>query len=152
MTPMRTPVRDELGLNDPDMLLPAEASRRESRAREAMEKNNLKAGLAGLPAPKNEYQIMVPEVRGGHACAVQYSPATQSIVSCAEWLCSLLMCMPCDGLTLRSAPMSSNLTLIPADSGVCVWSVAGGQRRRRSIVGGGCSRHRCAAQGRSQSG
>lgn len=62
MTPMRTPIRDELGLNDPDSLLPAEASRREARAREAMEKNNLRAGLAGLPAPKNEYQIVVPEV------------------------------------------------------------------------------------------
>ena len=63
MTPMRTPIRDELGLNDPDMLLPAEASRREARAREAMEKNSLRAGLAGLPAPTNEYQIVVPEVR-----------------------------------------------------------------------------------------
>lgn len=63
MTPMRTPIRDQLGLNDPDMLLPAEASRREARARDAMEKNNLRAGLAGLPAPKNEYQIVVPEVR-----------------------------------------------------------------------------------------
>ncbi len=62
MTPMRTPIRDELGLNDPDMLLPAEASRREARAREAMEKNSLRAGLAGLPAPSNEYQIVVPEV------------------------------------------------------------------------------------------
>ena len=64
MTPMRTPIRDQLGLNDPDMLLPAEASRREARARDAMEKNNLRAGLAGLPAPKNEYQIVVPEVLG----------------------------------------------------------------------------------------
>ncbi|BDA46189.1 Cell division cycle 5-like protein [Coccomyxa sp. Obi] len=62
MTPMRTPIRDELGLNDPDMLLPAEASRREARAREAMEKNSLRAGLAGLPAPTNEYQIVVPEL------------------------------------------------------------------------------------------
>lgn len=70
MTPMRTPIRDELGLNDPDMLLPAEASRREARAREAMEKNSLRAGLAGLPAPTNEYQIVVPEVRKCHLSPV----------------------------------------------------------------------------------
>jgi hypothetical protein len=60
---MRTPLRDELGLNDPDaQLSAAEGSRRELRNREAMEKNIIRSGLAGLPAPKNEYQIVVPEV------------------------------------------------------------------------------------------
>jgi hypothetical protein len=32
------------------------------RNREALEKNSLRAGLASLPAPRNEYQIVVPEV------------------------------------------------------------------------------------------
>ena len=58
---MRTPIRDQLGLNDPEFQS-AEATRREMRAREAAEKDSLRSGLAGLPAPKNEYQIMVPEV------------------------------------------------------------------------------------------
>jgi hypothetical protein len=58
---MRTPIRDQLGLNDPEFQS-AEATRREMRAREVTEKDSLRSGLAGLPAPKNEYQIMVPEV------------------------------------------------------------------------------------------
>ena len=60
-TPMRTPIRDQLGLNDPEFA-GSEASQREMRLREAAERDNLRSGLAGLPAPKNEYQIMVPEV------------------------------------------------------------------------------------------
>ena len=58
---MRTPIRDQLGLNDPEFQS-SEATRREMRQREAAEKDNLRSGLAGLPAPTNEYQIMVPEV------------------------------------------------------------------------------------------
>lgn len=58
---MRTPIRDELGLNDPEFQ-GSEASRREMRIREAAERDSLRSGLAGLPAPTNEYQIMVPEV------------------------------------------------------------------------------------------
>ena len=58
---MRTPIRDQLGLNDPEFA-GAEASQREMRLREAAERDSLRSGLAGLPAPKNEYQIMVPEV------------------------------------------------------------------------------------------
>ena len=60
-TPMRTPIRDQLGLNDPDFQS-SEATQREMRLRQAAEKDNLLRSLAGLPAPKNEYQIMVPEV------------------------------------------------------------------------------------------
>ena len=58
---MRTPIRDQLGLNDPEFQS-SEATRREMRLREAAEKDNLRSGLASLPAPTNEYQIMVPEV------------------------------------------------------------------------------------------
>ena len=58
---MRTPIRDQLGLNDPEFA-GSEASQREMRLREAAERDSLRSGLAGLPVPKNEYQIMVPEV------------------------------------------------------------------------------------------
>ena len=58
-----TPMRDALGLNDPDSLAAA-ASKREEAARLALQRNELRAGLAQLPAPKNEYQIVVPELPG----------------------------------------------------------------------------------------
>lgn len=56
-----TPMRDALGLNDPDSLAGA-ASKREEAARLALQRNELRAGLSQLPAPKNEYQIVVPEL------------------------------------------------------------------------------------------
>ncbi len=62
-TPGRTPMRDALGLNDPDAVAPAEASRREARAREERLRADLRAGLAGLPEPQNEYVIEAPQVR-----------------------------------------------------------------------------------------
>lgn len=55
-TPMRTPLRDELGLNDPGATPAAILSRREERAREAAARAELREGLLGLPAPQNEYQ------------------------------------------------------------------------------------------------
>ncbi|GAB4822419.1 hypothetical protein N2152v2_009465 [Parachlorella kessleri] len=55
-----TPMRDALGLNDPDAH--AAASKREEAARLALMRNELRAGLSQLPAPKNEYQIVVPEL------------------------------------------------------------------------------------------
>lgn len=45
-----------------NFMLPVQATRREARAREALERAGLRAGLAQLPAPRNEYQLMVPEV------------------------------------------------------------------------------------------
>lgn len=62
-----TPMRDALGLNDPDSLAGA-ASKREEAARLALQRNELRAGLSQLPAPKNEYQIVVPELPGGSVC------------------------------------------------------------------------------------
>lgn len=84
---MRTPLRDELGLNDTDALaLAAEGSRREMRNREAMEKNSLRAGLASLPAPRVQYQIVAPEVR----------------VHCKAILASTEMCISgCFGTAIR---------------------------------------------------
>lgn len=39
----------------------AEATRREARLHEEAVRQDVRLGLSGLPAPKNEYQIMVPE-------------------------------------------------------------------------------------------
>eukprot|EP00899_Mesostigma_viride_P002879 jgi/Mesvir1/12592/Mv02451-RA.1 len=58
-TPLATPIRDELHINEADAL--AEASWAEKR-RQADLRRELKAGLSALPMPKNEYQIMVPEM------------------------------------------------------------------------------------------
>lgn len=59
--PHRTPMRDALGLNDPDAISEGE-SKREARAREAAARRELKSGLAGLPAPQYEYQVAMPEL------------------------------------------------------------------------------------------
>ncbi|KAK9814983.1 hypothetical protein WJX73_003873 [Symbiochloris irregularis] len=58
----RTPIRDALGLNDPDAYTGEGESKRQARARDAAMKGQLKAGLAGLPAPQYEYQIAMPEI------------------------------------------------------------------------------------------
>jgi pre-mRNA-splicing factor CDC5/CEF1 len=58
-----TPMRDALGLNDPDAFTVA-ASKREEAARLALLRTDLRAGLGQLPAPRNEYQIVVPEMPG----------------------------------------------------------------------------------------
>jgi pre-mRNA-splicing factor CDC5/CEF1 len=55
-----TPVRDALNINDPDALLSASA--REERARVALLRCDLVKGLSSLPVPRNEYQIVVPEM------------------------------------------------------------------------------------------
>ena len=55
----KTPIRDELGLNDPDSIIAS--SRQAERARQARLASELRSGLAGLPKPQNEYEIRVPE-------------------------------------------------------------------------------------------
>ena len=52
----RTPLRDELGINDADAVVDME------RAALAAARRELREGLSGLPAPRNEYQISVPEL------------------------------------------------------------------------------------------
>jgi len=62
-TPLRTPMRDGLNINDPDQLgamLSEDARAEKERVR--VLKSELRSGLGLLPAPKNEYQIMVPEM------------------------------------------------------------------------------------------
>jgi pre-mRNA-splicing factor CDC5/CEF1 len=64
-----TPLRDALGLNDTDTL--PGASRREEAARMALARNELRAGLMQLPAAKNEYQVVVPELQQEEGGAVR---------------------------------------------------------------------------------
>jgi len=56
----KTPIRDELGLNDPDNLAIG-SSKQAERARQARMNSELHSGLANLPKPQNEYDIRVPE-------------------------------------------------------------------------------------------
>ena len=56
----KTPIRDELGLNDPDNLAIG-SSKQAERARQARLNSELRSGLANLPKPQNEYEIRVPE-------------------------------------------------------------------------------------------
>jgi pre-mRNA-splicing factor CDC5/CEF1 len=57
--PLPTPLRDAYQLNDPDAIT---GSARSSGM--TMMRNDLKAGLSTLPAPQNEYQIIVPQMDG----------------------------------------------------------------------------------------
>ncbi|GAQ83036.1 cell division control protein [Klebsormidium nitens] len=63
MTPGRTPIRDELRINDGSET-PMSASARAEKLRQAEQRQHLRAGLTNLPAPKMDYQIMVPELPG----------------------------------------------------------------------------------------
>ena len=56
----RTPIRDELGLNDPDNLAIG-SNKAAERARQARMSSELRSGLASLPKPQNEYEVRVPE-------------------------------------------------------------------------------------------
>ncbi|KAK9818201.1 hypothetical protein WJX72_008746 [[Myrmecia] bisecta] len=73
-TPAHAPVRDELGLNEPT---DEELGAREARVRAATQKNELRSGLSRLPAPKNEYQIVVPEVEEDIAMDEDEGPAVE---------------------------------------------------------------------------
>lgn len=65
-TPMRTPIRDQLGLNDPTAAgggYTAEeiVSLRAQKLAQAEMRAQLRAGLSTLPAPENEYSVALPE-------------------------------------------------------------------------------------------
>jgi pre-mRNA-splicing factor CDC5/CEF1 len=60
-----TPMRDALGLNDKEAMLYEAGTRQEEKLRAALARNELRSGLGQLPAPKNEYQIAVPELPEG---------------------------------------------------------------------------------------
>jgi pre-mRNA-splicing factor CDC5/CEF1 len=58
-------MRDALGLNDKDAMLYEAGTRQEEKLRATLARNELRSGLGQLPAPKNEYQIAVPELPEG---------------------------------------------------------------------------------------
>lgn len=92
-----TPMRDALGLNDPDSLAGAAASRREEAARLALQRNELRAGLSQLPAPRNEYQIVVPELPGEwtlFACIAAARCARQGSAGPSLWRRPAPRCCP----------------------------------------------------------
>mmetsp|Transcript_32000 Transcript_32000/g.53782 ORF Transcript_32000/g.53782 Transcript_32000/m.53782 type:complete len:795 (-) Transcript_32000:163-2547(-) len=59
--PGATPIRDGLNINDPEYLALG-GSAREEKEKARWMRQELRTGLGSLPAPKNEYQIMVPEM------------------------------------------------------------------------------------------
>jgi pre-mRNA-splicing factor CDC5/CEF1 len=56
LTPGRTPLRDELRIND--------EGASEEQLQEQLLRAQVASGLTGLPAPKNEYHIQVPDATG----------------------------------------------------------------------------------------
>ncbi|TMW57376.1 hypothetical protein Poli38472_003301 [Pythium oligandrum] len=56
---LRTPLRDELGIN-PEQMYGMEASARAEKAHNKRMKTDLLKGFDSLPAPQNEYEISVP--------------------------------------------------------------------------------------------
>ncbi|KAK0064476.1 cell division cycle 5-like protein [Biomphalaria pfeifferi] len=57
-TPMSTPLRDKLNINEDDEMV-------DSGFYQTNQLDQLRRGLAGLPAPKNDYEIVVPEDEQG---------------------------------------------------------------------------------------
>ncbi|KAL7752780.1 Pre-mRNA-splicing factor cef1 [Sorochytrium milnesiophthora] len=58
-TPMRTPFRDEMGINTPSRQF--EETPRNERQRIQAQRSSLAQALATLPKPKNDFQIIVPD-------------------------------------------------------------------------------------------
>ncbi|KAJ7684842.1 pre-mRNA splicing factor component-domain-containing protein [Mycena polygramma] len=59
-TPLRTPMRDSLSIN-PEGFTPIGDTPREQRLRTNSAKRALKAGFMSLPAPENNFELLVPE-------------------------------------------------------------------------------------------
>ncbi|KAJ6547279.1 pre-mRNA splicing factor component-domain-containing protein [Mycena capillaripes] len=59
-TPLRTPMRDNLSIN-PEGFTPVGDTPREQRLRTNSAKRALKAGFMSLPAPENNFELLVPE-------------------------------------------------------------------------------------------
>ncbi|KAJ7694082.1 pre-mRNA splicing factor component-domain-containing protein [Mycena rosella] len=59
-TPLRTPMRDNLSIN-PEGFTPVGDTPRDQRLRNNSAKRALKAGFMSLPAPENNFELLVPE-------------------------------------------------------------------------------------------
>ncbi len=60
-TPMRTPFRDSLGVNTEDGMSAVGETPRDLKRAKNQVKNQIRLGLASLPAPKNEFDIQVEQ-------------------------------------------------------------------------------------------
>ncbi|KAI8057057.1 pre-mRNA splicing factor component-domain-containing protein [Syncephalis plumigaleata] len=60
-TPMRTPFRDEMGINDEYDMSVVGATPREGRQHMADVRRRLASDLSKLPAPKNDFEILLPD-------------------------------------------------------------------------------------------
>jgi hypothetical protein len=63
-TPSQTPLRDQLSINPDDSLTSFE-SVKSARQQQLEVRAQLRAGLGSLPAPKNDFEIVVPEDEEG---------------------------------------------------------------------------------------
>ena len=64
MTPGQTPVRDHLQINPEDALSEGFDSMRSTKQQQYEMRAQLRAGLSSLPAPKNDFEIVVPDQDG----------------------------------------------------------------------------------------
>ena len=65
----QTPIRDGLGINmDPDVVGGSIRSTGSFSQQKEEAKAQLKAALGSLPAPKNDYEIVIPEVMNYECC------------------------------------------------------------------------------------
>ncbi|KDQ12247.1 hypothetical protein BOTBODRAFT_134736 [Botryobasidium botryosum FD-172 SS1] len=64
-TPLRTPMRDNLSINEDDGASYVGDTPRDQRLRVSAAKRALKLGFESLPAPRNEFEIMMPDDEEG---------------------------------------------------------------------------------------
>ena len=62
-TPSQTPLRDQLNINPEDSVTGFESAK-SARQQQLEIRAQLRAGLSSLPAPKNDFEIVVPENEG----------------------------------------------------------------------------------------
>ena len=62
-TPSQTPLRDQLSINPEDSVAGFESAK-SARQQQLEIRAQLRAGLSSLPAPKNDFEIVVPDDGG----------------------------------------------------------------------------------------
>ncbi|PIK61648.1 putative cell division cycle 5-like protein-like [Apostichopus japonicus] len=72
-TPGSTPLRDNLNINTEDALMEYD-SQREAKRQMREQKMELKKSLAGLPVPRNDFEIVIPENEDGLQEEVEIDP------------------------------------------------------------------------------
>jgi len=61
MTPGQTPVRDQLSINPDDALSESFESIKSAKQQQLEIRSQLRAGLSSLPAPRNDFEIVIPD-------------------------------------------------------------------------------------------